>query len=141
MLDGSVLSQFAAEYLGGLQKNPRLDSAHWTISTEERVGNSNMLQGDTVRGATNAYDTTKQLCNHTDQSLYGTPGLLLGFHCALGEGNNSLTDSFAVAYALKERHPEHFEMLARHGMSAGRLRVATSPTTRAGPCSLTPATP
>ena len=43
-----------------------------------------------------------QLANHTDQSLYGTPGLLLGFHCAMGEGNNSLTDGAAVAYALKE---------------------------------------
>ena len=37
------------------------------------------------------------------QSLYGTPGLLLSFHCAFGEGNNSLTDGFAVAYALKVR--------------------------------------
>lgn len=78
-----VLSTFAAEHLGGLQKHPRRDNAHWTISTEESLSNSNMTSGE--RGATNAYDTDKQLCNHTDQSLYGTPGLLLAFHCAHGE--------------------------------------------------------
>ena len=118
--DGSTLAEFAAEYLGGLQKHPRRDNAHWTISTEETVSNSNMVAGTGVRNATNAYDTKKQLCNHTDQSLYGEPGLLLAFHCAFGEGNNSLTDGFAVAYALRERHPEQFAMLARYGMNAGR---------------------
>ena len=116
--DGSALAEFAAEYLGGLQKHPRRDNAHWTISTEETVTNSNMVAG--TGDATNAYDTKKQLCNHTDQSLYGEPGLLLAFHCAFGEGNNSLTDGFAVAYALRERHPEQFAMLGRYGMNAGR---------------------
>ena len=66
------------------------------------------------------YDTSKQLNNHTDQSLYGLPGILLGFHVAFGEGNNSLTDGFAVAYTMKERHPEHFKMLSKYGMNAGR---------------------
>jgi hypothetical protein len=47
------------------------------------MANSNMVGGE--RGATNAYDTNKQLCNHTDQSLYGLPGLLLAFHCAHGQ--------------------------------------------------------
>jgi alpha-ketoglutarate-dependent taurine dioxygenase len=117
---GAALAEFAAEYLGGLQKHPRRDNAHWTISTEEmsEVANSNMVAA--TRGATNAYDTSKQLCNHTDQSLYGTPGLLLAFHCVRGEGNNSLTDGFAVAAALKERHPEHYEQLTTYGMNAGR---------------------
>ena len=48
------------------------------------MANSNMIGGE--RGATNAYDTNKQLCNHTDQSLYGPPDLLLAFHRAHGEG-------------------------------------------------------
>jgi hypothetical protein len=61
-----------------------------------------------------------QLANHTDQSLYGTPGLLLGFHCAMGEGNNSLTDGAAVAYALKERYPQHYKALTELGYHAGR---------------------
>ena len=82
------------------------------------MANSNMVGGE--RGATNAYDTNKQLCNHTDQSLYGTPGLLLAFHCAHGEGNNSLTDGFAVAYALRDRYPGQFELLSKYGMNAGR---------------------
>ena len=69
------------------------------FSLSLQVGNSNMIKEvKKVGGATNAYDTNKQLCNHTDQSLYGTPGLLLAFHCAHGEGNNSLTDGYAVAY-------------------------------------------
>ena len=33
-MTSTVLSQFAAQYLGGLQKHPRRDNAHWTISTE-----------------------------------------------------------------------------------------------------------
>ena len=36
------------------------------------------------------------------------------------QGNNSLTDGFAVAYALRERHPEHFAMLSTYEMNAGR---------------------
>ena len=44
------------------------------------------------------------------------PPQLLGFHCAAGEGNNSLTDGFAVAYALKERFPKYFDLLSQHGM-------------------------
>mmetsp|Transcript_19135 Transcript_19135/g.37182 ORF Transcript_19135/g.37182 Transcript_19135/m.37182 type:complete len:109 (+) Transcript_19135:2-328(+) len=71
--DGSVLSRFAMDYLGGLQKHPRRTEAHWTISTQEAILPSNMLHAS--RGGTNAYDTDKQLCNHTDQSLYGLPGL------------------------------------------------------------------
>jgi len=116
--DGSILSAMAMDHLGGLQKHPRRSEAHWTISTQEEVLPSNMTAS--ARGATNAYDTNKQLCNHTDQSLYGLPGLLLMFHCAMGEGNNSLTDGFAVAYALQDRHPEYFDVLSRHGMAAGR---------------------
>merc|ERR1719231_110839 len=38
----------------------------------------------------------------------------------MGEGNNSLTDGYAVAYALRERHPEYFELLSKYGMNAGR---------------------
>ena len=34
LMTSTVLSQFAAQYLGGLQKHPRRDNAHWTISTE-----------------------------------------------------------------------------------------------------------
>ena len=71
-------------------------------------------------GASSAYNTDDQLNNHTDQSLYGTPGFLLAFHCARGEGNNSITDGFAVARALHARSPEHFAALAEHGMDAGR---------------------
>ena len=66
-----------------------------------------------------------QLANHTDQSLYGTPGLLLGFHCAMGEGNNSLTDGAAVAYALKERYPQHYRALTELGERAERAQHHT----------------
>merc|ERR1711871_230485 len=33
--DGSVLDQFCKDYLGGLQKHPLRETAHWRISTEE----------------------------------------------------------------------------------------------------------
>jgi len=119
--DGSVLEDFAHKHLGGLQKHPLRETAHWTISTEASVHDaSNLLDNEDDRKGANSYNTDQQLCNHTDQSLYGTPGLLLGFHCAFGQGNNSLTDGFAVAYALKDRHPEHWETLTTMGMNAGR---------------------
>lgn len=59
----------------------------------------------------------------TGQSVDGAPGLLLGFHCALGEGHTAISDGFAVAYALRERHPEHFDTLSRYGMDAGSPRL------------------
>ena len=64
-------------------------------------GDGDPLEHDRDARRNNAYDTSKQLCNHTDQACT-TPGLLLMFH-AHGEGNNSLTDGF-VGYALRERH-------------------------------------
>lgn len=119
--DGMVLEDFAHKHLGGLQKHPLRETAHWTISTESSVHDaSNLLDNEDDRKGANSYNTDQQLCNHTDQSLYGTPGLLLGFHCAFGQGNNSLTDGFAVAYALKDRYPEHWETLTTMGMNAGR---------------------
>ena len=119
--DGTGLSTFASKYLGGLQKHPLRESAHWTISTEATThDDSNMLADENLRKGANSYNTSQQLCNHTDQSLYGLPGILLGFHCAMGEGNNSLTDGFAAAYALKDRHPEEYKLLTTLGMNAGR---------------------
>ena len=120
---GKSLSDFVWKYFGGLQKHPVRDNAHWVISTEKSESNKGSysnLKDEDVRASANSYNTDQQLANHTDQSNYGTPGLLLMFHCAMGEGNNSLTDGFAVAYAMQERYPEMFELLATHGMNAGR---------------------
>ena len=105
--DGSVFSAFAGKYLGGLQKHPLRDTAHWTISTEQsvQISNSSFSDDKEQLAASNSYNTKLQLANHTDQSLYGTPGLFLLFHCAMGEGNNSLVDGFAAAFALRERRP------------------------------------
>ena len=53
----------------------RLIGAPGADATEETLADSNMVGGE--RGAANANDTNKQLCNHTDQSLYGPPDFLL----------------------------------------------------------------
>merc|ERR1711998_329114 len=42
------------------------------------------------------------------------------FHCAWGEGTNSLTDGFAVAEKMRNEFPEYFDLLSKHGMTAGR---------------------
>jgi len=129
--DGSVLASFAQDYLGGLQKHPLRDNAHWTISTEESIVDKSLVfrppaggedgkKGHKATGSSTSYNTDLQIANHTDQSVYGTPGIFLAFHCALGEGNNSLTDGFAVAYAMRERYPKSYEMLSKYGMDAGR---------------------
>lgn len=120
--DGSVISDFVSKYLGGLQKHPLRDNAHWTISTEEsvQISNSAFTEDKEQLAASNSYNTKLQLANHTDQALYGTPGLLLLFHCAMGEGNNSLVDGFAAAFALRERRPDLYAMLSRYGANAGR---------------------
>jgi hypothetical protein len=120
--DGSVFSAFASKYLGGLQKHPLRDDAHWTISTEQSVQISNSsFSNDTEQlAASNSYNTKLQLANHTDQALYGMPGLFLLFHCAMGEGNNSLVDGFAAAFALRERRPDLYALLTRYGANAGR---------------------
>jgi hypothetical protein len=119
--DGSVLEEFGAQFLGGLQKHPLRETAHWTISTEHSVKDeSNDLVDEDARKGANSYNTDQQLCNHTDQSLYGLPGVLLMFHCAWGEGTNSLTDGFAVAEKMRKEFPEYFDLLSKHGMTAGR---------------------
>ena len=124
---GDVFSDFAMQHVGGLQKHALRDNAHWTITTDtemyESMPDLDVAARDGTGGTTgqsNAYDATSQLCNHTDQALYGAPGILLMFHVAMGQGANSLTDGFSVAYALKERYPEDFEMLTTIGMDAGR---------------------
>ena len=119
--DGSVLDQFAKEYLGGLQKHPLRDTAYWRISTEESTLDlSTSFKNLADRAGSNSFNTDQQLCNHTDQSLYGTPGALLMFHCAFGEGNNSVTDGFAVAEKMRKEYPEYYELLCTYGMNAGR---------------------
>ena len=120
--DGSVFSAFASKYLGGLQKHPLRDTAHWTISTEQsvQISNSSFSDDKEQLAASNSYNTKLQLANHTDQSLYGTPGLFLLFHCAMGEGNNSLVDGFAAALALRERRPDLYAVLSQYGANAGR---------------------
>jgi len=122
--DGSVLEQFGAQYLGGLQKHPLRETPHWTISTDYPVKDENDELADERKerefvGA-NSYNTDQQLCNHTDQSLYGLPGVLLMFHCTWGEGSNTLTDGFAVAEKMRKEFPEYFDVLTKHGMTAGR---------------------
>lgn len=117
------LQGFAQRYLGGLQKHPLREIDHWVISTEQQEANSEILAKVDVRAASNSYDTSKQLCNHTDQVMYGTPGFMLCFLCAHGEGNNSIVDGFAVAYALQEREPEKFALLSKYGVDMGRRNV------------------
>merc|ERR1719198_1001534 len=119
--DGSVFDQFAKDYLGGLQKHPLRETAQWRISTEEtKFDESTTFKNNTDRTGSNSFNTDQQLCNHTDQSLYGTPGALLMFHCAFGQGNNSLTDGFAVADKMRREFPEYYELLCKYGMNAGR---------------------
>jgi len=119
--DGSVFDQFAKDYLGGLQKHPLRETAQWRISTEEtKLDESTTFKNNTDRTGSNSFNTDQQLCNHTDQSLYGTPGALLMFHCAFGQGNNSLTDGFAVADKMRREFPEYYELLCKYGMNAGR---------------------
>jgi trimethyllysine dioxygenase len=122
--DGSVLADFNTKYLGGLQKHPLRDTAHWRISTEEAKFDESAVfsqPGEAgKRTGSNSFNTNQQLCNHTDQSLYGTPGVLLMFHCAFGQGMNTITDGFAVATKLRNEYPEYYEMLSKHGMNAGR---------------------
>jgi hypothetical protein len=119
--DGSVLDKFCKDYLGGLQKHPLRDTAYWRISTEEtKLDESTSFKSLADRGGSNSFNTDQQLCNHTDQSLYGTPGALLMFHCAFGEGNNSVTDGFAVAEKMRQDYPEYYELLCKYGMNAGR---------------------
>ncbi len=52
--------------------------------------------------------------------MYGNPGIILMFHVAWGSGANVLTDGFKVAYDMRERYPEEFEMLSSYGLEAGR---------------------
>jgi len=52
--------------------------------------------------------------------MYGAPGILLMFHVAMGQGGNVLTDGFAVAYAIKERFPDKWELLTTIGLENGR---------------------
>jgi len=119
--DGSVLDKFCKDYLGGLQKHPLRDTAYWRISTEEsKLDDSTTFKNNDDRTGSNSFNTDQQLCNHTDQSLYGTPGALLMFHCAFGEGNNSVTDGFAVADKMRREYPEYYELLCKYGMNAGR---------------------
>jgi alpha-ketoglutarate-dependent taurine dioxygenase len=119
--DGTVLDQFCKDYLGGLQKHPLRETAHWRISTEEtKLDDSTTFKNNDDRTGSNSFNTDQQLCNHTDQSLYGTPGALLMFHCAFGEGNNSVTDGFAVADKMRREYPEYYELLCTYGMNAGR---------------------
>jgi alpha-ketoglutarate-dependent taurine dioxygenase len=42
------------------------------------------------------------------------------FHCAFGQGMNTITDGFAVATKLRREYPEYYEMLSKYGMNAGR---------------------
>jgi len=119
--DGSVLDKFCKDYLGGLQKHPLRDTAYWRISTEEsKFDESTSFKSAGDRTGSNSFNTDQQLCNHTDQSLYGTPGALLMFHCAFGQGNNSVTDGFAVADKMRRDYPEYYELLCKYGMNAGR---------------------
>jgi len=122
--DGSVLADFNMKYLGGLQKHPLRDTAHWRISTEEAKFDESAVFSQpgeaSKRTGSNSFNTNQQLCNHTDQSLYGTPGVLLMFHCAFGHGMNTITDGFAVATKMRREYPEYYEMLSKHGMNAGR---------------------
>ena len=73
------------------------------------------FKNNTDRTGSNSFNTDQQLCNHTDQSLYGTPGALLMFHCAFGQGNNSLTDGFAVADKMCREFPEYYNCCASTG--------------------------
>jgi len=122
--DGSVLAEFNMKYLGGLQKHPLRETAHWRISTEAAKFDESAVfsqPGETEkRTGSNSYNTNQQLCNHTDQSLYGTPGVLLMFHCAFGQGMNTITDGFAVATKLRHEFPEYYDVLSKYGMNAGR---------------------
>ena len=123
---GEALAAFAQRFLGPLQKHPLRETPHWTISTgdskaptiqcgddHDAIAADNAIGGDAMGGAA-------QLANHTDQALHDEPGLLLGLHCASGVHTNSLVDGFAVAYALRERHPALFDALATTGLAAGR---------------------
>ena len=85
-----------------------------------QISNSSFSDDTEQLAASNSYNTKLQLANHTDQALYGMPGLFLLFHCAMGEGNNSLVDGFAAAFALRERRPDLYALLTRYGANAGR---------------------
>ena len=46
---------------------------------------------------------------------HGIPALLLVINYVEGSGANTLVDGYAVAEALRERHPQAFQMLASYG--------------------------
>ena len=53
--DGQALSNFAQTFLGGLQKHPLRENAHWTISTDETVFDpSNKMQDVSLRKTANS---------------------------------------------------------------------------------------
>jgi alpha-ketoglutarate-dependent taurine dioxygenase len=98
--DASILHDFANYCLGGLQKDPARKEANWTITRKDSA-------------ASISYNPDLRLNNHTDQSLpsAGIPALGLVIHYADGQGNNTLTDGFAVANALQEQDPDAYKLL------------------------------
>ena len=142
---GEALAAFAQRFLGPLQKHPLRETPHWTISTgdskaptiqcgddHDAIAADNAIGGDAMGGAA-------QLANHTDQALHDEPGLLLGLHCASGVHTNSLVDGFAVAYALRERHPRSSMRSRRRGSRRGgaptTLRAGRTRSRRRTACS------
>lgn len=127
MRDATVMNEFVQTYLGGLQKHPLRTTANWTISTEDltTMGGDEGTVADVsgyggAERTTRAYNTDLQLQQHTDQSAYTQPGLLLLFHCADGQGGNTVTDGFKVAYQMKEEFPEEFEAISTLAYNLGR---------------------
>lgn len=102
--DSSVLLDFANNCLGGMQKDPARDEPNWVI--KQKAGAVSV-----------SYAQDTRLNNHTDQSVpaHGIPALLLVINYVEGSGANTLVDGYAVAEALRERHPQAFQMLASYG--------------------------
>ena len=102
--DSSILLDFVNHCLGGMQKDPAREEPNWVI--QKKAGAVSV-----------SYAQEKRLHNHTDQSVpaHGIPALVLVVNYVEGSGVNTLVDGYAVAEALRERHPQAFQKLTRYG--------------------------
>lgn len=108
---GDVLHASMQRWIGKLQNHPERHTAHWKITTKES-------HATRIKDA--PYNTSLRLLNHTDQTSYGSPGVLLTFHCVQGSGVNPVCDGFAVAEHLRRERPELFDVLSSKSTSWGR---------------------
>ena len=102
--DSRVLLDFVNNCLGGMQKDPAREEPNRVI---QKKANAMSV----------SYAQERRLNNHTDQSVpaHGIPALLLVVNYVEGTGSNTLVDGYAVAQAMRSRHPEAFNLLSTYG--------------------------